>query len=827
VFRLEVKKVMKKVVALGAGAAMVGTTIMGAMAASLADYPAPFVSDGKFNGYIVVGDNAKAEDIIGATDIIASLQYQMKTTKSVSTGTGTSIVTVEGDAWKVGTSTKMLEMSESTTKKETFSNITSYIDASDLNALASGSITPTGKSEAKYDQYLHFIDASTGYVLYTENDKDVTADFLYFPINGQIAQYEMQFKTQAESDIATTSLEDFVNKKLTIMGIEYTITTAGRAGRDQVKLTLMGGAVNDILEEGQTKTYTLGGKDYEVTVSYIGTTNVKFTINGEVSDSLAEGSTYKLSDGTEVGVIDVLAQNLAGETDKVEFNLGANKLILEDTNTSNAASGELSLDVNGESMDYAKVIIVGTDDASKVKLTNIYVNITAEDNIFVPKDGKLSAEMDEPGALVGGNWDMEYKGLSESKVEPIKVDSTSNTKYDLNFVDADGNTAKVPLYYASGASAGHIGDDNYNLSVNESIPLKRNDYFIVTDETLSNGQRHSWALQYKGADISTASNPEIRFKNLATGEELKRSYTTATGTNSDAELRLGGQTFKIWNASADTTANFNIQVDMDASGAVDDSLVGINTKAGASIAFDWDQNLAYAKNGENITISTPDADDYDNVAPTDMKYQLKADTNTRVQITQISGPTEITPANEDNVYYFYTSLGALVKRDTPTSAPSELTINYPKAQILPQAFITSGETTSTASAAGGTVETQEIVKIDVGAAVLASEVAGEETANNLILVGGPCANAAASVVMGNPENCAAGFEAGKAKIKLYTHANRKVALLVAGDQAMDTRGAAQYIANFEKNKAMFAKATDEIALTVTSLSQISASIPTE
>jgi len=62
---------------------------------------------------------------------------------------------------------------------------------------------------------------------------------------------------------------------------------------------------------------------------------------------------------------------------------------------------------------------------------------------------------------------------------------------------------------------------------------------------------------------------------------------------------------------------------------------------------------------------------------------------------------------------------------------------------------------------------------------------------------------------------------------MYTHANEKVALLVAGDQAMDTQGACRYLANNDKNAAMFAKATDEIALTVTSLSSISASIPTQ
>ena len=108
---------------------------------------------------------------------------------------------------------------------------------------------------------------------------------------------------------------------------------------------------------------------------------------------------------------------------------------------------------------------------------------------------------------------------------------------------------------------------------------------------------------------------------------------------------------------------------------------------------------------------------------------------------------------------------------------------------------------------------------------MASQIAGEETTKNLILVGGPCANAAASAIMGNPENCAEGFEAGKAKIKLYTAANGNVALLVAGDQALDTRGAAQYLAKYDSHSDIFGQATDEIALVVTSLNSVSASIP--
>lgn len=75
----------------------------------------------------------------------------------------------------------------------------------------------------------------------------------------------------------------------------------------------------DILGEGQTKTYTIDGKDYEVTIDYIGSSDVRFIVNGEGSDSIAEGETFVSADGTKIRVSDILYQNNAGEIDMVEF----------------------------------------------------------------------------------------------------------------------------------------------------------------------------------------------------------------------------------------------------------------------------------------------------------------------------------------------------------------------------------------------------------------------------------------------------------------------------------------------------------------------------
>lgn len=73
-FVLKAKTAVKKIAAISAGMLMTGATMFGAVSATtLADYPAPFITSGKWVGLIVVGSDAAAGDIVGATDIAATL----------------------------------------------------------------------------------------------------------------------------------------------------------------------------------------------------------------------------------------------------------------------------------------------------------------------------------------------------------------------------------------------------------------------------------------------------------------------------------------------------------------------------------------------------------------------------------------------------------------------------------------------------------------------------------------------------------------------------------------------------------------------------------
>ncbi|MBW3012554.1 hypothetical protein KY311_05180, partial [Candidatus Woesearchaeota archaeon] len=86
-------------------------------------------------------------------------------------------------------------------------------------------------------------------------------------------------------------------------------------------------------------------------------------------------------------------------------------------------------------------------------------------------------------------------------------------------------------------------------------------------------------------------------------------------------------------------------------------------------------------------------------------------------------------------------------------------------------------------------------KIDVGATKFDTEV-DSVAGQNAIVVGGPCVNSAAADLMGNPADCTAGLEVGKAMVKLFESGDN-VALLVAGFTGEDTRAASKVVANYE------------------------------
>ncbi len=86
-------------------------------------------------------------------------------------------------------------------------------------------------------------------------------------------------------------------------------------------------SIEDALSEGETKSYTVNEKPYEVTLDFAGSAQTKFTVNGEVTDALGENQQQILSDSSVFSVMDIISQEFAGGTRKVKFNISAAKEI--------------------------------------------------------------------------------------------------------------------------------------------------------------------------------------------------------------------------------------------------------------------------------------------------------------------------------------------------------------------------------------------------------------------------------------------------------------------------------------------------------------------
>ena len=223
------KKTIKRVIAIGTGIAMLGSTFTGALAQTLDDFPAPFVVDGAYSddNALVVGRNAAASDTIGIANIAKMLQFESKVCVPGSSGAGG--VSVSGDAVEISTGSDLLELNE------TIGDVRETITEVELDGLKGGIIT-TNEGTTEFNQYLRFKELNVSQntinraprVLYTKNDAPVqeVGDWMYVQEGSTPTQaffeYELEFEDGLESDIVSSKLEDLNDEEIIALSTTYT-----------------------------------------------------------------------------------------------------------------------------------------------------------------------------------------------------------------------------------------------------------------------------------------------------------------------------------------------------------------------------------------------------------------------------------------------------------------------------------------------------------------------------------------------------------------------------------------------------------------------------
>lgn len=880
---MNVRKTVKKIVALGTGATMVGATILGAAAYDLADYPSPFIADGVFDGSIVVGERAEAQDILGSIDIAASLQALSVSKQAIQVPGQSGQVSLEGDAYKLESSSDRLEL------REEIGNVVDTIMESNLAGLKSGHIS-TSEGETDYQQYLRFVDGTNLQdmgVNFVENDDNEMDDFLVIEADKPFMEWEIQFPEGLESSRVTTTdtttgtdLEDLDDKSFNILGTDFTIVDADvSATGTSFSMTLMGGSLSDTLREGETKTYTLEGVEYEVTLIFVsdpqstgGSVEAKFMVNGEVTPAMGEGDTETVSGGIQIGVRDILANARDG---LASFFLGANKVELTDANTSTTTTFEGNIKINNENINDGDVEVQGqfTDSTNTVyEITSIKYRLTMKADsgsvAYIPAGAGVKEFMDKPESLISDSLDLRYEGIEEVETAEFRVDSKGDDEYELTFTNILGQTYEnVPYVSYEGGTwkFGSADDELIFVEAKNSTPwsgaaapsagvIGRQDYFIVSDARVAADKDKSVTnvLRYEDYDSSSRT---LEFEDLATGGTVVVTVST-TGTGN---LIVGGNTYAV-TVNQTTHRTPLITVDLDGDSAYNDkvtitswggayvdianlveqnattngdlsSVAHLQTMVGNGLDIEDGANWVEATGRRVVSLLTVDDSRFDTTGTDEtMNWSVQTAANNEVDLSfgssSVTGP-HITAGSEYSKFEFTTMAGDDDHQIGMTDYGIYIDEYNPSGSSTPNELVLEIPEMqrlaqvfvtlgSVEVVEGGSGATTDVVNpISVGLAVLDSDAPAIGT-ENMIVVGGPCVNTVAAELMGNPADCTAGFTAGKAMIKSYEE-NGNVAILVAGMNAEDTVGASYVLSNYDDYAAFQG---EEVEVVVPDLSNI-------
>ena len=269
---MNVKKSAKKIFAIAAGLALVGTTVMGALAYDLSNYPAPFVENGVANGVIVVGANAATSDVLGAIDIAASLQAAAVTATPIA---GTNAVTVEGgkdyDELDLGTSwpssverlkeDKLAGFQPETDIRVNGSDVT-YYDALRINTNATH-IHAAQNEDAAGKEYVVVDSGDVEYRVYFKDSEITQADSTHtatFKMLGQTVEaYGFDF-TNGASTFTIVSAKDHAMTEGDTLTVDGHTVTLKRVGSGSVIVDVDG--QTKIINDGEFDTFEDAGDFY-------------------------------------------------------------------------------------------------------------------------------------------------------------------------------------------------------------------------------------------------------------------------------------------------------------------------------------------------------------------------------------------------------------------------------------------------------------------------------------------------------------------------------------------------------------------------------------
>jgi hypothetical protein len=771
------KNTFRKITSAIASAVMIGSTV--ALAAA-ANYPAPFVENGVADVAIVYGTNSAAQtDLVAVSDVTINLGSALAS--QTATGVSTTEATVTGgDFVELAKSTDNLNLGN--TMSGVFG---ATVDDDDLaTLLIDGTYLNDENSEFDFEQKITLAPLTmTNFADNDYNNKEPSIGF-HIASNTFVMNYTLDFTTDAESDVdANLDLVDLETTDLVLLGKTYYVSDWDNATTGTI--TLLDSANSGLVNEGETTSITVGDTTYDVSISSLTTSNVKLTINGELTNSLAAGESYKLSDGTYVGIKEIFQRDVAGVVGNVEFSLGTGKLEI--------VSGS-DIELNDDTISGVKGYVTrGTHASGKEKISKVVIEWKTDDEAFITADQDLLMPGFEAVKFSMGSFII-------PKEETISVDYDGDDSIEITVPIKDGDANFNILYANTSGEFIGIGKDadellktsaSTELIFNESV----DEWFVASYNTSSDSESYLLSLKVDRKD----NKNKTTFKNEVTDQEVcKDKSADDTCDIGDVSLTIN-EVYKIgseeWVNLTITSGSFNtiytkegLRIYLPTEGAAYTTTAGeIDT------ATTNNTNVGYSRASYYLFMTEEDKDD-DIAAGTRFNITLNDDADGDVHITEIdTGQTahEVLGTDDDTISYVQSDLATKIEKKVAADKGKAI-VTYHGSEAYGEVFVTAIGVTITPGAVSGVADLGTVSVMDTEVASVATK--------NLIVVGGSCVNSVAADLLGSATfMCGADWEAstgvgaGQFLIETFARSGGKVATLVAGYNAGDTTNAAQYL----------------------------------
>ena len=749
---------------------MLGSTV--ALAAAASFTPSSFTDGGIA---LVVGRNAAISDGIAAIGLTANLAPTTSTTTTASTVTG-------GDSYKFEKTSVALNLGTD------LAAVKGTLDDSELpTLLADGKYIDNDNDEFDYTQKVD-IAGALNISMWDDNDyaEDAPTVGIKIPGGSGILNYTVTF-----SD--TPLIMDLATSDLPIMGKSYYVLSNGTSGTNVI-LTLLDSADSATIAEGETKTITVNGKTYEVSVDFISSTPAaRLVVNGEATNSLANGATQKLSDGAYLGVKEVLYTSKDTGVSKVEFSIGTGKLKL--------TSGS-EVQINDNAVPGLEAVITNSSGTSSdtATLSSIKLVWKADNDVFLT-DTTKDAALPEFGTVK-----LSYGGTKYPTEETVEVKQGSATYAVLeNFPLKDG-AADIPfLYGVAGGPFSGIGkaadsklitsnttslnfdaDTDDNFIVSYSATTEGESYLMKATNFVLDGTNNKTDIQYykdgawvtkkagaKEGDAISMGNAEIGVGYIDRANKVVTIHRNSTATNFwHLYSKEGLRTYLPYSSEGNSTIPGQINF-----------TGGVATVLGA--------------NGTSFALQFTEEDKDGNIgsgARFNVSVGWDSSTTAEVQVTALTGVNETgieIGSTDVERSLMYSALATEFLYSKPTSSQDSIKVIYHGEEVAYDVYANAPSAVVTPIDGGTTTTTGAITVYD-------NEISSASN-KNLIVIGGSCVNTVAAELLGSAAcgeafTTATGIKAGEAIIKSFARSG-KVALLVAGYNAEDTTKAVTYLSN--------------------------------